>query len=110
MDIKAIREPNFLRSEIEALSKLKSDLIRLDSVSFKNNIEKIDRTIAKNQQRIDEIEEVISSVDDPEVLLMIRLYQSGKTWDQVNRKVYGYDSSQACRVRVQRYLSRLKSI
>lgn len=107
MNIKAIREPSFLRSENEALSKLKSDLIKLDSVSFKNNIKRIDRIIAKNRQRIEDIEEVISSIDNPEVLHMIRLYQSGETWDQVNRKVYDYDSSQACRKRAERYLERI---
>ena len=43
---------------------------------------------------------------DKELKTIIHLYQSGKTWEQVNVRVYGY-SGQACRKRAERYLEKI---
>lgn len=76
-------------------------------------IETIDKKIALRTaeiaERLDEILEWMDSVPDAEIRAMIHWrYLIGDDWRMVCRKVYGYDSPQACRKRVFRFFGKEK--
>ena len=106
MDIKVLREPRYIASENEALEEEKQQLLKTMGASSSALIQRIDNTIKKNELRSKQIMEIIESIPDEELKTIIHLYQSGKTWEQVNVRVYGY-SGQACRKRAERYLEKI---
>ena len=101
MHLSVINEPHFLRIEILALEE------ELEDEMMNNHLRrKVLGMIQQREQRIQYLEATFSRIKDEEVAEMIRLYATGKSWEQVNEIVYHYPGL-ACRQRVRRYLERL---
>lgn len=108
MELEALNELKYLNKEQEALEEEREMLLSLSEDSaFDHAIVEIDGNIEENRKRKEAIEKALSGIDDNEVLQMIELYLQGKTWEQINMRIYHYHSRQACRLRVKRVLQNI---
>ena len=105
MKLDVLKAPKYLESEIEALE---------EEIFWARKYLQDEDSIAKMQDRIVQLrteseaiqKKIIDNIDDPEILEAIRLYQNGRTWENINIKIYGY-SGQSFRKRVERYLAKI---
>lgn len=81
------------------------------TVSAFHRIERKKAELAKLQaeytQRVLEVEEWLKTVNDLEVVAIIRChYILGKTWKETAKRVYGYASRETARMRVERFMKK----
>lgn len=105
MKLDILKAPKYLEAEIEALEE--EIVWARKYLQDEDSIAKMQERIVKLRTESEDIQKTITdNIDDPEILEAIRLYQSGKTWEYINIKIYGY-SGQAVRKRVERYLAKI---
>ena len=104
MKLDILRMPRYLESEAEALE---------EEIEWTRKYLQDEKSILRMQERIEKlraeaeaIQGTLNSIDDPEILEAIRLYQNGRTWNYINIKIYGY-SGTALRKRVERCLEKI---
>lgn len=113
MTLAELASPRFIALEI---ASLKEQIIKTESLLntaqdsqkavLRALIKRMEDQIIKLQERSQRIQTAIrGSITNAEILEMVRLFQEGKTWRYINLRVYGYDSSQACRQRLCRAIA-----
>ena len=98
MELNTLKEPklNALIIEANALEIRKYQTWLQDAREpLKGRIVKMIQRLTEENERLSQRSEAVEnaiadSIDDFEILDMIRLFQMGKTWREINRKVYGY--------------------
>lgn len=69
--------------------------------------EELDRVQAEYSLKVAEIEDWLRTVDDLEVVAIIRYhYILRKSWKDTSKKVYGYASRETARMRINRFFSK----
>lgn len=115
MTLKTVKEPKYLAVEIEAIQleieKYQSWLEDCKQPLKSRCIEMIERLSDEKEcllRRSGAIQKAIADgITDAEVLEMIRLFQKGKGWSEINQKMYGYADYQACRKRTERAVQKI---
>lgn len=110
MTLKELQEPHYIELEIESLQ---IQIIQMEAMlDIAQDVQKprLRALIVRMEQRIKSLEErteriqnaVLEHVTDEEIIRMIELFQQGKDWTFINKKIYGYADYQACRKRTER--------
>lgn len=115
MELNTLKEPklNALIIEANELEIRKYQTWLQDAREpLKERIVKMIQRLTEENERLSRRSEAVEnaiadSIDDLEVIEMIRLFQRGKSWQEINLAVYGYPDYQACRKRCERAVQKI---